>query len=260
MPHLLNVWPQVSRRLRDETQVLLLFDYDGTLTPIVEHPDAAVLPAPVKQLLLRLESSDKFLVGVVTGRSLLDIRGRVGLPGLIYAGNHGLEIAGPGLEFIHEAAAALASVQAEIGARLRETMEGEAGVIVEPKGLSLSVHYRMAPDFREHQIIEAFGVTVAPFVESGSVRVTTGKKVLEVRPNVEWDKGKAIAKLQETFTGAGLTVFFGDDRTDEDGFRVVQDSAGVAVFVGPARQPTVALHRVDGPEDVAQVLGLLADF
>jgi trehalose-phosphatase len=97
-------------------------------------------------------------------------------------------------------------------------------------------------------------------VESGSVRITTGKKVLEVRPNVEWDKGKAIAKLQETFTAAGLTVFFGDDRTDEDGFRVVQDSGGIAVFVGPARQPTVALHRVDAAEDVAQVLELLADF
>ena len=260
MPHLLNVWHQVSRRLRDQAQVLLLFDYDGTLTPIVEHPNDAVLPAPVKQLLSRLESSDKFLVGVVTGRSLSDISGRVGLPGLIYAGNHGLEIMAPGLEFVHEAAAALASVQEEIGARLREAMVGEAGVIVEPKGLSLTVHYRMAPDSRERQINEAFGATVAPFVESGSVRITTGKKVLEVRPNVEWDKGKAIAKLEETFTGASLTVFFGDDRTDEDGFRVVQDSGGIAVFVGPARQPTVALHRVDAPEDVAQVLELLADF
>ena len=125
-----------------------------------------VLPAPVKQLLSRLESSDKFLVGVVTGRSLSDISGRVGLPGLIYAGNHGLEIMAPGLEFVHEAAAALASVQEEIGARLREAMVGEAGVIVEPKGLSLTVHYRMAPDSRERQINEAFGATVAPFVES----------------------------------------------------------------------------------------------
>ena len=260
MPHLLNVWHQVSRRLRDQAQVLLLFDYDGTLTPIVEHPDDAVLPAPVKQLLSRLESSDKFLVGVVTGRSLSDILGRVGLPALIYAGNHGLEITGPGLEFVHEAAAALASVQEEIGARLREAMAGEPGVIVEPKGLSLTVHYRMASDSREQQINQAFSATVEPFVESGSVRITTGKKVLEVRPNVEWDKGKAIAKLEETFTGASLTVFFGDDRTDEDGFRVVQDSGGIAVFVGPARQPTVALHRVDAPEDVVQVLELLADF
>ena len=139
------------------------------------------------------------------------------------------------MEFVHEAAAALASVQEEIGARLREAMAGEPGVIVEPKGMSLTVHYRVAPDSREPQINEAFSATVAPFVESGSVRITTGKKVLEVRPNVEWDKGKAIAKLQETFAGAGLTVFFGDDRTDEDGFRVVQDSRGIAVFVGPAR-------------------------
>ena len=260
MPHLLNVWPRVSQQLRDSAQVLLLFDYDGTLTPIVEHPDAAVLSAPVKELLSRLASSERFLVGVVTGRSLSDISDKVGLSELIYAGNHGLEIRGPGLEFVHEAAMELASVQGPIAAELREKMASEPGVIVEPKGLSLTVHYRMAPDSREQQVKDGFNSVVAPFVQSGSVRITTGKKVLEVRPNIEWDKGKAIVKLQETFPEAGLTIFFGDDRTDEDGFRAVQDSEGVAVFVGPARQPTLALHRVDSPEDVATALELLADI
>ena len=260
MPHLLYVWPSLSQRLRDADQVLLLFDYDGTLTPIVEQPSAAVLSPAVKQRLAGLAAADKFVVGVVTGRSLSDIAARVAIPDLIYAGNHGLEIQGQGLDFVHETAAELAPVQERIEVRLREEMTGLPGVIIQPKGLSLSVHYRMTPDSRVKQVEDTFASVVAPFVESALVRTTTGKKVLEVRPNVDWDKGKAIAKLQESFPEATQTLFFGDDLTDEDGFRVVQSSGGVAVFVGPARQPTVAWHRVDSPEDVGKVLELLSEI
>jgi trehalose 6-phosphate phosphatase len=74
---------------------------------------------------------------------------------------------------------------------------------------------------------------------------------------VPWDKGKAIARLRETFPQATLTMFFGDDLTDEDGFNVVQEAGGIAVFVGPARQPTRALYRVDSPQEVAQTLLLM---
>lgn len=257
MPHLLNVWPNVSRRLRDAEQVLLLFDFDGTLTPIVPNPDEACLPPAVASQLAHLSEGTKFLVGLITGRSLADIQHRIGIPGLIYAGNHGLEIHGPGLDFIHEVAARLAIVQAPITARLKEALAGLTGVIVEPKGLSLSLHYRMTPGCQLERVEAAFHSTVAPYLDSGSVKITTGKMVLEVRPNVDWDKGKAIAKLREAFPGASETLFFGDDLTDEDGFNVVQDSGGVAVFVGTARQPTAAWHRLDNPAEVGQVLGLL---
>ncbi|PKB84327.1 MAG: trehalose-phosphatase [SAR202 cluster bacterium Io17-Chloro-G9] len=260
MPHLLNVWHSVSRRLGDAAQVLLLFDYDGTLTPIVPEPGEAKLPPVVTHLLEELAAGTKFLVGVVTGRSLADIQGRIGIPGLIYAGNHGLEIQGPGLDFVHEAAVRLAPIQEPIAVKLQEAMAGLTGAIVEPKGLTLTVHYRMTPDSQLERVERAFASTVAPYVDSGSVKITAGKKVLEVRPNVDWDKGKAIAKLSETFPGASQTLFFGDDLTDEDGFKVVQDSGGIAVFVGPARQPTVAWHRLDSPGEVGQVLGLLTQL
>ena len=257
MPHLINVWPSVSRRLRSAGQVLLLFDYDGTLVPIVPQPEAAAMPERVRELLAGLASSDKYLTGIVTGRSLRDVSARVNLPGLFYAGNHGLEISGPALEFVHEAAAGLAAVQEPIAEALRRGTEDIPGVIVEPKGLSLSLHYRMTPPPLVKKAEEAFSSAVAPFVASGSVKTTRGKQVLEVRPNVDWDKGKAIAKLQETFPQVSLTVFFGDDVTDEDGFRVVQDTGGIAVMVGPARQPTIALHRVDSPEGVQEFLELV---
>ncbi|PKB64322.1 MAG: trehalose-phosphatase [SAR202 cluster bacterium Io17-Chloro-G2] len=258
MPHLLHVWPNISQRLLRASHVLLLFDYDGTLTPLMPNPGQANLPPQVRKHLTELVSSGKYLAGVISGRSLKDVVAKVGIPGMIYAGNHGLEIQGPGLDFVHQGALEQAGAQVQVTGELESALAGIPGVIVEPKGLTLSVHYRSTPEDHLDTVEEAFARVAAPFVESGTVRITHGKKVLEVRPNLPWDKGKAITMLQETYPQASLTCFFGDDQTDEDGFGVVQESGGIAVLVGPARQPTTAWHRLDSPGEVAQVLSLLA--
>ena len=227
---------------------------------MMPDPEQADLPPQVRDHLTALVSGDRYIAGVISGRSLKDVAARVGIPGMIYAGNHGLEIQGPGLDFVHQEAMDQTGTQAQVGGELQRALAGIPGVIVEPKGLTLSVHYRSTPVDQVKAVEEAFARVAAPYVESGAVRITYGKKVLEVRPNLPWDKGKAIALLQETYPQASLTCFFGDDRTDEDGFKVVQESGGIAVLVGPARQPTVALHRVDSPGEVDQVLGLLAQL
>ena len=260
MPHLLNVWASVIHRLRDTSQVLLLFDYDGTLTPIAAQPNLATLPTKTRELLLQLSRLDKYIVGVVSGRSLRDLSSMVGIEGLIYAGNHGLEIRGSSLDFIHPEAEQMAAVQDRVHQQLRERLADYLGLIIEHKGLTLSVHYRLAPDDVVREVESIFTATVSPFLESGDIIITRGKKVLEVRPKVDWDKGKAIGMLRDTYPQASLTVFFGDDLTDEDGFAVVQEMGGIAVFVGPAREPTKALYRVDSPQEVAQTLHLLAQL
>lgn len=258
MPHLLHIWPSIHEQLLRASQVLLLFDYDGTLTPLMPTPDEADLPEQVRDRLATLAAGGKYIIGVISGRSLADVSAKVGIPGMIYAGNHGLEIQGPGLDFVHPEAAEQAGVQAQVSAELQSALSEAPGVIVEPKGLTLSVHYRATPVENVKVVEETFARVVAPYVESGIARITYGKKVLEVRPNLPWGKGKAISMLQETYPQASLTCFFGDDRTDEDGFEVVQESGGITVLVGPARQPTVALYRVDSPEEVALFLGLLS--
>lgn len=260
MPHLLNVWPSIIPRLRDAPQVLLLFDYDGTLTPIVSHPDLAILHPKSRELLQNLCRKDKYLLGVISGRSLADVRDKVGIPDMIYAGNHGLEIQGPGLEFIHPEAVRSLPLLDQIYIELQVRLAGYAGVMVEHKGLTLSVHNRSAPDTLVGNIEETFTDCISGYLASDQVKTTRGKRVLEVRPNVEWHKGMAIKKVQDTFTEASLTVFFGDDLTDEDGFQVVQKSGGLAVFVGDPRQPTRALHRVDSPQEVLETLRLLAQL
>ena len=258
MPHLLNIWPSVSARLRDAQTVLLLSDFDGTLTPIVERPESAVLAPAVRQTLVDLTGLQKFILGVISGRSLRDLESKVGIPGIIYAGNHGLELSGPGLDFVHPEAGGFRQVQAEIFEILKTELGDFPGVAMEHKGLTLSVHYRLAPEASVGQIREGFGARLSPFVAAGQVKTSEGKKVLEVRPNLDWGKGKAIAHIQGQHPQAKLTVFFGDDLTDEDGFAVVQESGGVDVFVGPARAPTKALYRLDSPEEVARALALMA--
>jgi len=260
MPHLLYLWPRISQILREAGQVLLLFDYDGTLTPIADRPDLAELAPGTKALLAALSRDERFILGIISGRSLDDVRARVGVSGLVYAGNHGLEIQGPGLDFIHPAAEELRETQGRVYARLREELVDAPGVILEDKGLTLSLHYRLTPREYVDDVEEMFATTVAPFLAEGQVEVSRGMQVLEVRPRGPWNKGTAIAMIRETYGGSSLTVFFGDDVTDEDGFAVVQEVGGIAVMVGPAGQPTKALYRVDSPQEVVDTLKLLAQL
>lgn len=257
MPHLLHVWPAVSRRIQQSSRTLLAFDFDGTLTPIVDLPDAAALAPEVRATLESLSRQERYVTGIVSGRSLADIRSRVDVPGLFYAGNHGLEMAGPGLEFVHPGAERLRDTQTELYHQLSSNLADLPGVLVENKGLTLSVHYRMASE-RADEVEARFNRTVAPFAHTGGVRTTKGKMVLEVRPSLSWGKGEAIARLWEVYPDLPLTIFFGDDVTDEDGFAVVQAAGGIAVFVGEGRAPTQALHRLDSPGEVAEALRLLA--
>lgn len=257
MPHLLSVWPSVMERFRRASQVLLLLDYDGTLAPIVPRPEQAHLSSDTRQLLYDLKNNAKFVLGVISGRSLVDVRERVGVSDIIYAGNHGLEMEGIGEPFLHPEAEILRDALAAICQKLEQQLGQYPGVIVENKGLTLSVHYRLTPEDLVGQVESAFNCAVAPSVGDDVVRITHGKKVLEVRPNVAWDKGKAIARIMEVYADATLAAYFGDDLTDEAGFSVVQDAGGIAVFVGPARQPTRALYRVDSPSEVSDTLRLL---
>ena len=257
MPHLLSVWPGIERRIRGAGTLLLLFDFDGTLAPIAARPELAQLPPDTKRLLARVSRKDRTIAGVISGRGMEDVAARVDIPGLVYAGNHGFEMAGPGISFVHpragEARDALGGALGELEGALGDI----PGVIFEDKGLTLSVHYRLAPERLAGEVRRRFDDALLPYVDSGRLRTTRGKMVLEARPNLDWDKGKAIAELQRLFPEVALTMFFGDDVTDEDGFAAAQEGGGIAVFVGPARQPTRALHRVDSPEEVAETLALI---
>lgn len=259
MAHLLNVWTSVSARLRRADRVLLLFDYDGTLTPIAQRPADAVLSGEARRLLGLLAANPRYIAGIVSGRSLEDLATLADIPGLIHAGNHGMEIRGQGIDFVHPGAVDARGVLDEVSHRLSLAVGGVPGVIVEHKGLTLTVHYRAVAVERIAEIESDVKSAALPYIEGGDIRLTLGKMVTEVRPAISWDKGRAIEKIREECGDSPFPIYFGDDRTDEDGFRVVQAMDGMAVFVGEPREGTVALHQLESPKEVEETLRLLVE-
>ncbi len=247
---------------------VLALDFDGTLSPIVPRPeDAALLPA-AREPLRRLCARDDTRVAIVSGRGLADVRHRVALDDAYYAGNHGMEIDGPGVHRVHAAAAARRPALETCAAALAERLRPFDGVQIEDKGLTLSVHYRRAA------APNAEAAVLAAVEEScdraAGLRATRGKRVVEVRPDVPWDKGRATRFLFDSLRGAGAPpvpgIFVGDDRTDEDAFRALLGGdasapaplrdAVVVADAPPAR--TAATCWVRSPEEVAALLQRLA--
>lgn len=265
MRHLFAAWPEVAQRLKSARQVLFLSDYDGTLTPIVDRPELADLPESSRQLLQTLAHRRRFTVGIISGRALSDLRDRVGIRSIIYAGNHGLEIEGPGISFVNPLAEEVKPALRLIHQVLSKALATVRGALVEDKGLTLSVHYRMVEEDRSHEVRNIFENIIAMARSLRKVRVTSGKKVYEVRPAVDWDKGKAIALLLDRYGNPKarekpLSIFLGDDLTDEDGFKMMNRRGGISIFVGEERSDSAARYYLKSPTEVEQFLSMLVNM
>lgn len=256
--HALRDWPVWYDTVRYHAPLLVLTDFDGTLTPIVPTPDQARLPAGMKRILRALSLADGIQVGVVSGRSVSGVRQLIRLRGLVYVGNHGLEIQGPRVRFVHPAAARAIPVLRRIAARGRAALREIRGAIVESKRLSLSIHYRLVNASRLAQFQRCVRRALAPWVGRRSVRVTRGKRVIEVRPPVAWHKGSAVDWLMKAYRcRRGAVIYVGDDRTDEDAFRAVNRHRGISIVVGPPRQASAARWRLNSPDEVGKMFALI---
>lgn len=265
MQHLFSAWHDISNRLGTAKRILLLSDYDGTLTPIVARPELAVLPEETRKLLEQLKHQHRIKIGVISGRALVDLREKVGIRGIIYAGNHGLEIEGPSVNFIHPLAEEIRPLLRIIDGILTQALGTVRGVLVEHKGLTLSVHYRMVEKRKVETVRGTFNkIMVAPR-SLGKIKTTSGKKVLEVRPAINWHKGKAIQLIMKRYAKGGnrskvLPIYLGDDLTDEDAFEFLERSGGISIFVGEENSPTCARYYLKSPSEVAGFLKTLLEF
>ena len=248
----------------------IFLDYDGTLTPIVERPEDAVLAEETRAVLRRL--SERFPVVVVSGRGREDVAHLVDLPGLVYAGSHGFDIQGPETggeplrhEPAREAEPTIHAVTRALEARLSEV----PGTQVEPKRFSVAVHFRRVPDDRLPEVEAAVDAELAAHSgRSPGLRKSHGKKVFELRPDLDWDKGKAVLWLLGALDLDGpdvVPVYLGDDVTDEDAFRALAERegepgrpGGIGVLVAEEPRATAARYRLRDPEAVRDVLGRLA--
>ena len=246
--------------VRAARHILFMSDYDGTLTPIAERPELAVLSEDNRQLLRRLAHQPRLTVGIISGRALADLKEKLNVSGIIFAGNHGFEIEGPGWNFINPIADEVKPLFRVLRQVLSLTLGKVKGVLIEDKGLTLSVHYRQVEDAKVKVVEKMVESAMQKPASRGLIKVTPGKKVYDIKPAVNWNKGKAIRLLMKKYGKGGrqsglLPIFLGDDVTDEDGFQVINKYGnGIAVYVGEQPINSSADYYLRSPQEVHQFM------
>lgn len=234
--------------------MLVALDFDGTLAPIVTHAaDAAPTEANLQAVRILAARPDT-RIAVISGRGLDDAASRLPVEGIAFAGNHGMEIRGPGIEHLHPGASAAREALAASRDAIAAAIADVPGAWVEDKRLTLSIHYRSTPESLHGRVVEATRAAA----RAAGLRITEGKRIIEVRPDTDWDKGRALLWLIDTLRipAASPVLYIGDDATDEDAFRALR-GRGAGILVGEPR-PSAASFRIASPAAVAALLERLA--
>ncbi len=256
LPLALDHMVEVRRRIGTRRLAVFL-DYDGTLTPIVSRPDLAILGDEARDTIKDLAA--RLPVIIVSGRERADVERKVAVPGLVYAGNHGFDIAGGGIRRTmgSEYAPALSAAREN----LERDLEGIDGILIEVKSASLAIHYRLVDEADLPRIVEAVETAAR---EHDELRVMPGKKIFEIQPRIPWDKGRAILWIVEAMKldpSENAIMYIGDDVTDEDGFCAIEDH-GIGVRVDDGEEDlaeSLASFRLHDTQEVLRFLRVLAD-
>jgi alpha,alpha-trehalase len=250
LPSALDRKEVIAKRLHEGVPGIFL-DYDGTLTPIVQDPTKALLSMRTRTIIGKL--AEHWTVVIVSGRGLEDVKEMVGLGSVFYSGSHGFSIEGPGKCFVEQRGQEFLPALEAAGAELDRAFTAIPGARVEHKPFAIAIHYR--------QVDEKYVPEIERRVEEvcrryATLRKTTGKKIFELRPAMDWDKGKALLYLIDKFGVDGsriVPLFIGDDTTDEDAFRAIE-KRGISIVVGDEDRSTAALYRLRDPKEVTDFL------
>jgi len=253
--YLFNSWGEIRSSILSSKHLCILLDFDGTLAPIMKRPDVVQLPPATKETLRELSDGKRCFIGVVSGRALSDVKNRVGLNGIFYAGNHGLEIEGPNIKFTPPVNADILYALQEVRDSLQSILGEIEGVFIEDKGLTLSVHYRLLP---EDKVEWVFQRIYGAAEQWDCLTFSQGDKIIEVRPAVDWNKGNAAEFIIRTVNCNALPIFIGDDVTDEDAFRKMKNGLAVAVMCKPRQ--TSAKYYLRNPLEVNTLLRKITEI
>src|SRR5215203_2337157 len=260
LPHALADGVELATRLAGKVPAVFL-DYDGTLTPIVDRPEDAVISQGMRNAVRRL--AQRCPVCVVSGRDRRVVQELMGLDDLTVAGSHGFDIWSPEGTIGREEGAEFEALLDEVKARLHEELDPIEGALVEPKRTSVAAHYRLVSDEERPRVKDVVETILAEY--SDELRVTPGKRVYEIQPKLDWDKGKAGLYLLEVLRldhDDVVPLYLGDDITDEDAFEALADR-GISIFVGRAAdseaagRTTAADYVLHTTEEVRQFLDTL---
>jgi len=260
MKYLFNEWNTIRDKIKDK-YLFIFLDFDGTLVPIAETPDKAILPEKVKELLAGLADNPRLKIALISGRAIEDIKNKIGLKSIIYSGNHGLEIEGPKIDFKPMVSPRYRIIIERIKNDLEQKISSIDGAFVEDKGLSLSLHYRLVNKSQIPLLKTIFHEAVILHLVRNKIKIKPGKMVLEVRPPVEWDKGKVVLWLlsRQMFAlkkEGILPIYIGDDMTDEDAFKALKNK-GLTIFVGEHKDSR-ARYYLRNQDEVIEFLGRIS--
>src|SRR3989441_5784287 len=255
LPHALGESEALAQRFAGKRSAVFL-DYDGTLTPIRDRPEDAVISDSMREAVRSL--TKRVPVVVVSGRDRRVVQELMGLDNLIVAGSHGFDIWSPAGGFIQrEEGASFEGLLREVEARLRAELADIPGALVEPKKSSVAAHFRLVAEEHRSRVKEIVDAILSEHPEE--LKVTPGKMVFEIQPRLDWDKGKAVLYLLEALDldrDDVVPVYLGDDITDEDAFRAL---VGRGIFVGSADDPETA-GRTTAADYVLNTIGEVEEF
>ena len=265
LPHALEDGDELARRLEGKRPAVFL-DYDGTLTPIVDRPEDALISGNMREAVRSL--AERCPVCVVSGRDRRVVQELMGVDDLIVAGSHGFDIWSPaGGEIQREEGEGFGELLDGVKARLREEVGGIEGALIEPKKASVAAHYRLVDERERPRVKEVVERLLAEHPDG--LKVTPGKMVYEIQPKIDWDKGKAVLYLLgalELDRDDVVPIYLGDDITDEHAFEALAGATprGIGIFVGHADDPEVgertthADYALYSVEEVERFLDTLA--
>ncbi|XP_075652828.1 putative trehalose-phosphate phosphatase J [Castanea sativa] len=249
-------------------KIVMFLDYDGTLSPIVDDPDQAFMPEDMRKTVKKLAKC--FPTAIVTGRCRDKVYDFVRLAELYYAGSHGMDITGPakgskhkkGSSVLFQPASEYLPMIDEVFKQLVEKTKSTSGAQVENNKFCVSVHFRRVDEKKWCELAEQVKSVLKEYPK---LRLTQGRKVLEIRPTIKWDKGKALEFLLESLGFANSTdvfpVYIGDDRTDEDAFKVLRDRGqGFGILVSKFPKETSASYSLQDPREVMDFLQRLVQW
>jgi trehalose-phosphatase len=255
LPSALECFDDIRHAAGDKPRAVFL-DYDGTLTPIVSRPEDAQLSESMRLILRQLTAVCP--VAIVSGRDLKDVHGLVALDELYYAGSHGFEIAGPqGFYQVYQPAQVFLADLDGAERALRDRLSSIDGAHIERKHFAIAVHVRRVSHTHTATVTAAVDTVQQAYP---ALRQTGGKKVIELRPDLAWNKGTALPWLLEAMGFQQQTVFsiyIGDDLTDEDAFMALR-GAGVGIVVADETpRDTAARYALANIEEVHAFLAML---
>lgn len=234
-----------------------MLDFDGTLAPIVRDPARAALGHGMAAVLARLARRSDVVMAVISGRSLADLRCRMRLDNICYAGCHGVEMEGPGWSYVHPRMAPVEIQVKRLEERLHAMLAGVKRAVIENKRYALTVHYRSVEPSHARSMGKIVRTAGEPYRRW--LKMEQGRMIYEFKPACDWGKGRAVDLLLKLHRRDDpFPIYIGDDATDEDAFELLRGK-GLTILVDNDERPrrTAAVMRFQSIRQVQQFLAAL---